>query len=179
VAGLPLWDQRGYQSGGSRHQPPAPPHSYIRFAAAASCSASIFGDVIGAFTTSVNAKSAVVVQGSVQVRGDGGRNRYAAVFTLTVTPAQGAESNEVIERQLVHSVPRDLGDAWLRHPETLGRLRLGNPFLVDPPAQRLRQLTPQKHDRRLVWWKAELNEDVSRTVRPPRRFLHDVPPIAR
>src|SRR5437764_3839390 len=54
-------------------------------------------------------------------------------------PGFRTESDEVIERQLVHFISRDFGDARLRHAQTLGSLGLCDPFPIDPVAQSLRQ----------------------------------------
>jgi hypothetical protein len=75
-------------------------------------------------------------------------------------PGLGTESDEIIERQLVHFISRDFGDARLRNAQTPGSLRLCNPFSIDPFTQSLRQLASQKHDRRFMRLKAEIDKDV-------------------
>src|SRR5258706_12520285 len=96
-------------------------------------------------------------------------------------PGFGTQSDEVIERQLVHFIARDFGDARLRHAQTLGSLGFCDPFSIDPFAQSLSQFASQKHDGRFVRLKAEIDEDVAAAfrVRLTRRFLHDLTPINR
>ena len=43
-----------------------------------------------------------------------------------------AERLQLVERQHVYFVARDLGNGWLHHTEALGHLRLGQPLTVYP-----------------------------------------------
>ena len=96
-------------------------------------------------------------------------------------PGLGTESDEVVERQLVHFVSRDFGDSWLGHAQTLGSLRLGDPFSIDPFAQSFRKFASQQHDGRFMRLKTEIGKDVTAAFRAglTRRFLHDLTPINR